>query len=263
MFDYNKRTYIMGILNVTPDSFSDGGNFNSVELALNHAKQMINEGADIIDLGGESSRPGHTYVEADEELRRIVPVIKKIKEEINIPISVDTYKSKVAKEVLDLGVEMINDIWGLQKDKDMAKVVADYDAHVCIMHNQDGTKYDKDIIESIKDFLNKSIEIALKAGINKDKIVLDPGIGFGKTFEQNLEVLRRLGELKVLGYPILLGTSRKSVIGNVLNVEPKERVEGTIATTVLGVRDGVDIVRVHDVLENVRAAKMADVLYRK
>lgn len=263
MFDYNKKTYIMGILNITPDSFSDGGNFNSVENALNHAKKMINEGADIIDLGGESTRPGHTYVDADEELRRILPVIKKLKEEINVPISVDTYKSKVAEESLKLGVEMINDIWGLQKDKNMANVISKYDAYVCIMHNQDKTEYDKDIIESIKDFLNESINIALNAGIDREKIVIDPGIGFGKTFEQNLEVLRRLSELKTLGYPILLGTSRKSVIGNVLDVEPKERVEGTIATTVLGIRDGVDIVRVHDVLENLRAAKMADALYRK
>ena len=263
MFDYNKKTYIMGILNITPDSFSDGGNFNNIENAINHAKQMINEGADIIDLGGESTRPGHTYVDADEELRRILPVIKKLKEEINVPISVDTYKSKVAEESLKLGVEMINDIWGLQKDKYMANVIAKYNAYVCIMHNQDKTEYEKDIIESIKEFLNKSINIALSAGIDKEKIVIDPGIGFGKTFEQNLEVLRRLSELKTLGYPILLGTSRKSVIGNVLNVEPKDRLEGTIATTVLGIRDGVSIVRVHDVLENLKAAKMADALYRK
>ncbi len=263
MFDYNKKTYIMGILNITPDSFSDGGNFNNIESAINHAKKMINEGADIIDLGGESTRPGHTYVDADEELRRIILVIKKLKEEINVPISVDTYKSKVAEESLKLGVEMINDIWGLQKDKDMANVVAKYNACVCIMHNQDKTEYEKDIIESIKEFLNKSINIALSAGIYKEKIVIDPGIGFGKTFEQNLEVLRRLSELKELGYPILLGTSRKSVIGNVLDVEPKDRLEGTIATTVLGIRDGVSIVRVHDVLENLKAAKMADALYRK
>lgn len=263
MFDYNKKTYIMGILNITPDSFSDGGKFNNIESAINHSKKMINEGADIIDLGGESTRPGHTYVDADEELSRILPVIKKLKEEIKVPISVDTYKSKVAEESLKLGVEMINDIWGLQKDKDMANVIAKYNAYVCIMHNQDKTEYEKDIIESIKEFLNKSINIALNAGIDKEKIVIDPGIGFGKTFEQNLEVLRRLSELKELGYPILLGTSRKSVIGNVLDVEPKDRLEGTIATTVLGIRDGVSIVRVHDVLENLKAAKMADALYRK
>ena len=262
MFDYNKRTYIMGILNVTPDSFSDGGNFNSVDKALEHAREMIKEGADIIDLGGESTRPGHEYVDADEELRRIIPVIKKLKSELDIPISVDTYKAKVAEESLKLGVEMINDIWGLRKDKNMANVIAKYNAYVCIMHNQDNTEYDKDIMESIKEFLLESINIAIESGIDKDKIVLDPGIGFGKTYEQNLEVLKRLGELKSLGYPILLGTSRKSVIGNTLNLPPQERVEGTIATTVLGIKDGVDIVRVHDVEKNLRAAKMADAIYR-
>lgn len=267
MFDYNKRTYIMGILNVTPDSFSDGGKFNSVYEALKHAIKMVEEGADIIDLGGESTRPGHIYVDVDyvdvdEELRRVIPVIKKLKEELDTPISVDTYKAKVADESLKLGVEMINDVWGLTKDKDMASVIAKHNAYVCIMHNQDDTEYDKDIMESIKEFLLESINIAIEAGIDKNKIVLDPGIGFGKTYEQNLEVLKRLGELKTLGYPILLGTSRKSVIGNTLDLPPQERVEGTIATTVLGIRDGVDIVRVHDVEKNLRAAKMADAIYR-
>ena len=263
MFDYSKRTYIMGILNVTPDSFSDGGDFNNIDKAINRAKEMVREGVDIIDLGGESTRPGHKYVEADEEIKRIIPVIKELKKEVNVPISVDTYKAKVADEALKLGVEMINDIWGLKKDKDMASTIAKYDAHVCIMHNQDGTNYDGDIIEEMKKSLLESIEIGLNAGIKKEKIVLDPGIGFGKNVEQNLEVLRRLDELNSLGYPILLGTSRKSVIGNVLDVEPKERLEGTIATTVLGIRDGISIVRVHDVKENLMAAKMADAIYRK
>lgn len=263
MFDYGKRTYIMGILNVTPDSFSDGGNFNKIDVAIKHARKMIDDGADIIDIGGESTRPGHKYVEADEEIERVIPVIKELKKEINVPISVDTYKASVAEEALKLGVEMINDVWGLKRDKDMAKTIAKYDAHVCIMHNQDGTHYDKDIMESMKESLKESIDMALEAGVKNEKIVLDAGIGFGKTFEQNLEVLRRLNELNDLGYPVLLGTSRKSVIGNVLNVEPKERLEGTIATTVLGVRDGVDIVRVHDVKENLKAAKMADAIYRK
>lgn len=263
MLDYGKRTYIMGILNVTPDSFSDGGDFNSVDKALKHAKEMVEEGADMIDIGGESTRPGHTYVDSEEEIRRVVPVIKALKKEISLPMSIDTYKADVAEEALKLGVEMVNDVWGLRRDENMANVVAKYDAEVCIMHNQDGTEYDKDIMESIKDFLNESIKMALDAGVKKEKIVLDPGIGlFGKTFEQNLEVLRRLGELRELGYPILLGTSRKSVIGNVLHLEPKDRVEGTVATTVLGVRDGVDIVRVHDITENLRAAKMADAIYR-
>ncbi|WP_195939500.1 dihydropteroate synthase [Romboutsia sp. 1001713B170131_170501_G6] len=263
MFDYSKRTYIMGILNVTPDSFSDGGDFNNIDKAINHAKEMVKEGVDIIDLGGESTRPGHKYVEADEEIKRVIPVIKELKKEVNVPISVDTYKAKVAEEALKLGVEMINDIWGLKKDKDMASTISKYDAHVCIMHNQDGTHYDGDIIEEMKKSLLESIEIGLNAGIKKEKIVLDPGIGFGKTVEQNLEVLKRLDELNSLGYPILLGTSRKSVIGHVLNVEPKERLEGTIATTVLGIRDGVSIVRVHDVKENLMAAKMADAIYRR
>ncbi len=267
---------------------------------------MVEEGADMIDIGGESTRPGHiypghTYVDSEEEIRRVVPVIKALKKEISLPMSIDTYKADVAEEALKLGVEMVNDVWGLRRDENMANVIAKYDAEVCIMHNQDGTEYDKDIMESIKDFLNESIKMALDAGVKKEKIVLDPGIGFGKTFEQNLEVLRRLGELRDLGYPILLGTSRKSVdpgigfgktfeqnlevlrrlgelrdlgypillgtsrksvIGNVLHLEPKDRVEGTVATTVLGIRDGVDIVRVHDVTENLRAAKMADAIYR-
>ena len=195
MFEYGKRTYIMGILNVTPDSFSDGGNFNNIDAAIKHAKEMIEDGVDIIDIGGESTRPGHKYVEADEEIQRVTPVIKELKKEINVPISIDSYKSKVAEEALKLGVEMINDVWGLKRDKDMAKVVAKYDAHVCIMHNQDGTDYNEDIMESIKKSLNESISIALKAGVKKNKIVLDPGIGFGKTFEQDLEVLKRLDEL--------------------------------------------------------------------
>ena len=262
MFDYGKKTYIMGILNVTPDSFSDGGDFTNVEIALKHAKDMVDEGADIIDLGGESTRPGHKFVSAQEEIKRIVPVISRLKEEINVPISVDTYKSEVAKEALELGVDMINDVWGLTYDEDMAEVIGKYDASVCIMHNQEGSEYDKDIMESIKEFLQNSIDKALKAGIKKEKIVLDPGIGFGKTFEQNLEVLRRLDELKDLGYPVLLGTSRKSVLGNIVNVKPKDRVDATVATTVLGIRDGVDIVRVHDVKENLQAAMIADKLYR-
>ncbi len=262
MFEYGKKTYIMGILNVTPDSFSDGGKFDNIENALNHAKKMISEGADIIDLGGESTRPGHSKVDVDEELKRVIPVVKRLKEELNIAISVDTYKSAVAKASLDLGVEMINDVWGLKKDKNRASVVSKYNCYICIMHNQETTEYHKDIIESIEDSLRESIQIAIDAGVKKEKIVLDPGIGFGKTFEQNLEVLKRLGELKELGYPILLWTSWISVIGNVLNVEPKDRVEGTIATTVLGIKDGVDIVRVHDVHQNLMASKMADAIYR-
>lgn len=263
MFEYGKKTYIMGILNVTPDSFSDGGNYTNVEIAVNHAKKMIEEGADIIDVGGESTRPGHKFVSAEDEIKRISPVIKILKNEVNVPISIDTYKSQVAEEALKLGVDMVNDVWGLTYDEDMAEVIGKYDAHVCIMHNQEGTNYEKDIMESIKEFLQNSIDKALKAGVKKEKIVLDPGIGFGKTFEQNLEILKRLNELKTLGYPILLGTSRKSVLGNIVGGEPRERVEATVATTVCGIRDGVEIVRVHDVKENLQAAKIADKLYRR
>lgn len=262
MFEYGKKTYIMGILNVTPDSFSDGGNYTNVEIAVKHAKEMIEEGADIIDVGGESTRPGHKFVSVEEEIKRIVPVIKTLKNSINVPISIDTYKSQVAEEALKFGANMVNDVWGLTYDEDMANVIGKYDASVCIMHNQEKTDYDKDIMESIKEFLQNSIDKALKAGVKKEKIVLDPGIGFGKTFEQNLEVLKRLKELKTLGYPILLGTSRKSVLGNIVGGEPRERVEATVATTVCGIRDGVEIVRVHDVKENLQAAKIADRLYR-
>ncbi|MBU5287879.1 dihydropteroate synthase [Paraclostridium bifermentans] len=263
MFEYGKKTYIMGILNVTPDSFSDGGSYTSIEKALNHAKEMIDSGADIIDLGGESTRPGHQIVDAEEELRRVLPVVEELKKQLNVKVSVDTYKSIVAEETLKLGADMINDVWGLRKDPNMASVIAKHDAHVCIMHNQDGTDYDKDIMESIKEFLIESIKIAKSAGIDDRKIMLDPGIGFGKTLEQNIEVMARLDELKDLGYPILLGTSRKSMIGKILDLEPKDRVEGTIATTVLGIKSGVDIVRVHDVLENIRAIKVADAICRR
>lgn len=262
MFEYGKKTYIMGILNVTPDSFSDGGNYTNVEIAVKHAKEMIEEGADIIDVGGESTRPGHKFVSAEEEIKRISPVIKVLKNNIDVPISIDTYKSQVAEEALKLGVDMVNDVWGLTYDEDMATVIGKYDASVCIMHNQEGTNYEKDIMESIKEFLQNSIDKALKAGIKKENIVLDPGIGFGKTFEQNLEVLKRLNELKTLEYPVLLGTSRKSVLGHIVGGEPRERIEATVATTVFGIRDGVDIVRVHDVAENLQAAKIADKLYR-
>ena len=262
MFDYGKRTYIMGILNVTPDSFSDGGDFFDIDRAIKHAKEMEADGADMIDIGGESTRPGHQYVESDEEIRRVIPVLKKVRENVNVPISIDTYKADVAEQALLNGADMVNDVWGLRKDERMADVIAKHDAYVCIMHNQDGTDYKGDIIDEIKKFLYKSIDMAVKAGIDKKKIVLDPGIGFGKTYEQNLEVLKRLGEFKDMEYPILLGTSRKSVIGNTLNLPPKERVEGTIATTVLGIRDGIDIVRVHDIKENLKAAKMTDAIYR-
>ncbi len=263
MFKFSKKTYIMGILNVTPDSFSDGGKYNEAESALKRAIEMQNQGADIIDIGGESTRPGYTLVSDQDEIDRISEAVSMLSDHIDIPISIDTYKSNVAACALKLGASIVNDIWGLQKDPDMASVVAQNDAYVVVMHNQDGTEYETDIMEEIKRFLKKSIDIAVSAGVDKEKIILDPGIGFGKTSQQNIEVMGRLEELKSLGYPILLGTSRKSMIGKILDLPPTERVEGTVATTVIGIEKGVDIVRVHDVKENCRAAKVADAILRK
>ena len=263
MFEFSKKTYIMGILNVTPDSFSDGGEYNEAESALKRAVEMQNQGADIIDVGGESTRPGHIPVSEQDEIKRISKVVRLLSDNMDIPISIDTYKSNVANCALNLGASIVNDIWGLQRDPEMAVVVARNDAYVVAMHNQDGTEYEADIMEEIKSFLKKSVEIAINAGVDKDKIILDPGIGFGKTPEQNIEVMARLEELKSLGYPILLGASRKSMIGKILDLPSNERVEGTVATTVIGIEKGADIVRVHDVKENCRAAKVADAILRR
>lgn len=257
-----KKTYIMGILNVTPDSFSDGGRFVYVDEAVKHAKEMVEQGADIIDIGGESTRPGHVAVDEKEELNRVIPVIERLIQEIDVPISIDTYKANVAKKALELGVHMVNDIWGLQKDEKMAHVVSEYDVPIIIMHNKNEPIYKKDIIEEMCDFFQKSIAIALSAGIKRKKIILDPGIGFGKTLDQNLEVMSRLGEFNDLGYPILLGTSRKSLIGKTLNLPPDERLEGTLATTTMGIIQGVDIIRVHDVKENKRVVQFTDLIVR-
>lgn len=258
--EVGKRTYIMGILNMTPDSFSDGGKYNTFEKGMDRALKMIEDGADIIDVGGESSRPGYKPVTVEEELRRINDIVKKLRE-VNTIVSVDTMKSKVAEESLKNGAHIINDIWGLQRDPDMAKVVADYGAGVVIMHNKDVAEYD-DVLKDVISFLEKSIDIALKAGIKEENIMIDPGIGFGKTLEHNLTLMKRLDELKVLGFPILLGTSRKSMIGHVLKLDVNERVEGTAATVAIGISKGADIVRVHDVKEMARVAKMTDAMVR-
>lgn len=258
-----EKTYIMGILNTTPDSFSDGGNYVDLDKAMDHAKEMIADGAEIIDIGGESSRPGHTNITSEEELRRTLPIIKKLSQETDIIISLDTIRADVAEEAIKSGAHIINDIWGLQKDPNMAKVAAKYKVPVIVMHNQDGTDYD-DMVEDIKKFFRRSIEIAREAGMADDMIILDPGLGlgFGKTAEQNIELMSQLDEFLSLGYPILLGTSRKGMLGKILDLPPKERVEGTVATTVLGIAQGVDIVRVHDVKENYRAAKVTDAMIR-
>ena len=261
-FDVKNKTYIMGILNVTPDSFSDGGSFCDVSAALKHAEDMIKKGAYILDIGGESTRPGYTQISDEEEIARVVPVITAIKENFDIPVSVDTYKSGVAEAAILAGADLINDIWGLKYDDRMAAVIAKYDKACCLMHNRDNKDY-QNFIEDVKTDLSESLAIAKKAGIAVDKIILDPGVGFAKSYEQNLEVIRRMGELKELGYPILLGTSRKSVIGLTLDLPVDERLEGTLVTTVMAVEQGCTFVRVHDVLENARAIQMTEAILRR
>ena len=261
--ELGKHTLIMGILNITPDSFSDGGNYIDVHKAFEHAKSMKEEGADIIDIGGESTRPNYKTISDEEEIARIIPVIERISKELDIMISVDTYKHNVARKAIEAGANIINDIWGLQYDNGgMAQLVSEYNIPLVAMHNQDTREYSIDIIQSIRNFFNKTFEISKKYNISKENIILDPGIGFGKGINENLEVLKRLEELKDLG-PILLGTSKKSFIGKILgDVSTEERVEGTIATTVIGISKGVAIVRVHNILENKRAALVADAVYR-
>lgn len=262
--ELGKRTLIMGILNVTTDSFSDGGDYADIEKAVARAKEMAAEGADIIDIGGMSTRPGHEDISVELEMERVIPVIKRISAELDTIISIDTYRYEVAEKALENGADIINDVWGLQYDKgEMAAVAAKYDVPVIVMHNQNGTHYEKDIMVSMREFFEKSFKIAEENGLSKDKIVIDPGIGFGKDMEQNIEVLHRMGEIRDIA-PILLGTSRKRFIGALLNgLPPKERVEGTVATTVAGIERGADIVRVHDVLENKRAALVADAIIRR
>lgn len=255
-FDVENCTYIMGILNVTPDSFSDGGRFNSLDRAMQHAQQMIDEGVDIIDVGGESTRPGYMLLSDEEEISRIVPVIEKLKANFDVLVSLDTYKGKVAQAGIAAGADLINDIWGLKYDDILAKVIAENDVACCLMHNRDNTDYE-DFLAGVIDDMRETVEIARSAGIKDEKIILDPGIGFGKTYEQNLIMLNNLNVLDKFGYPLLLGASRKSVIGNALNLPVSERLEGTIATSVLAVMSGYAFVRVHDVKENKRAVEMA------
>lgn len=253
------HTYIMGILNVTPDSFSDGGKFNQIDAALKHAEEMIRDGADVIDIGGESTRPGYTKISDEEEKGRVVPVIEAVKKEFGIPISVDTYKSGVAEAAAQAGADLINDIWGLKYDLHMSEVIAKSGLACCLMHNRDNTEY-RNFMEDMKQDLRETIALAKAAGIADDKIILDPGVGFAKSYENNLEVIRRLKEFNELKYPVLLGTSRKSVIGLTLDLPAAERVEGTIVTTVMAVEAGCMFVRVHDVKENHRAIQMAEAI---
>lgn len=255
MFHVADSTYIMGILNVTPDSFSDGGKYNDADAALRQTEKMIAEGADIIDVGGESTRPGYQKITDEEEIQRTTEIIKLIKERFNIPVSIDTYKSKVALAAIQAGADLVNDIWGLKYDEALAKVIASSGVACCLMHNRKDTNYDN-FMEDVKADLRESLKIAKDAGIAENKIILDPGVGFAKTYENNLEVICKLRELEELGFPLLLGASRKSVIGFALNLPVEERLEGTLATTVLGVMAGCAFVRVHDVLANKRAIQM-------
>ena len=258
-FDTKNHTYIMGILNVTPDSFSDGGKWNHMDEALKHTEAMIADGADIIDIGGESTRPGHTPVSADEEAQRVLPVIEAVKKHFDIPVSVDTFKSSVAESSIQAGADLVNDIWGLKYDPKMAAVIAKYDVACCLMHNKSNTEYQNFIIDMLAE-TQECVNLARQAGIKDEKIMLDPGIGFGKTFEMNLEAMNHLELFQNLGLPVLLGTSRKSMIGLALDLPVDQRVEGTLATSVIGVMKGCSFVRVHDVKENKRVIQMTEAI---
>jgi dihydropteroate synthase len=256
-----EKTYVMGILNVTPDSFSDGGQYSNIDSAIKRAIDMVKNGADIIDIGGESTRPGYQPVDPFSEINRVVPVIEKLAKEINVPISVDTSKALVAEKAIMAGASIVNDVWGLQKDENMAEVISKTGAGVVVMHNSDNKEYE-DLMGDIIRFLRESIKIAENVGVRRESIVVDPGIGFGKTLQHNLDVMRRLKELDSLNVPVLIGTSRKSLIGNILELPVNERLEGTAATVTLGIANGADIVRVHDVKEMVRVARMTDAMVR-
>ena len=261
-FIKGQRTYIVGILNVTPDSFYDGGSYTSVEAAVQQARKMVAEGADIIEIGGESTRPGHKKMEAEEEIGRVLPVLVELVKEISVPISVDTSKAMVAKAALEAGAGMINDILSFQHDPHLAKVCSDFGAVCCTMHNRDNMNY-ANFLQDVKDDLNRSIDRLLQAGVKPENIITDPGIGFAKTAQQNLEVLGNLDFFTSMPYPLMLGTSRKSFMEKTLGFTQDERLEPTISTTVLGICDGATFIRVHDVAENKRAAMMADAILKR
>ena len=259
VFDVEHKTYIMGILNVTPDSFSDGGRFDRIDAALRHAEEMIRDGADIVDIGGESTRPGHTKISEEEEIARVVPVIEAVKSRFDVPVSIDTYKSKVTEAALQAGADLVNDIWGFKYDHKVAELTAHYGAACCLMHNRQEPIY-QNFLEDVVQDMEACVQIARNAGVSDDKIILDPGVGFGKTYQMNLDIIHHVDVLHGLGFPILLGTSRKSVIGQTLDLPTDQRVEGTLATTVLGVMKGCAFVRVHDVKENKRAILMTEAI---
>ena len=295
-FDVKNGVYVMGILNVTPDSFSDGGKWNRMDRALWHVEEMLAEGMDILDIGGESTRPGSDYsMPAEEELERVLPCIEAVKARFDVPVSLDTYKSQVAEAGIRAGADLVNDIWGVKWDAGMARVIAEHDAACCLMHNRRAAGQEADaagaggsnavsggggdsaargqhhadqygygnFLEDVKADLAESVELARQAGIGEDRIILDPGVGFAKSYEQNLRIIHHLECLGELGYPVLLGTSRKSVVGLTLDLPVTQRLEGTLATTVMGVLKGCTFVRVHDVKENVRAIRMTQAILRE
>ena len=258
---WGRRTYVMGVINVTPDSFSGDGVGGDVQTAVDLALRFEAEGADFLDVGAESTRPGHAPVAEEEEAGRLLPALEGIASRVSIPISVDTSKSAVARAALEAGACIVNDVWGLQADAGMAAVAAERGAGLILMHNQRGHYYD-DLMEGITSGLKQSLNAALAAGVARDSLIVDPGIGFGKTADQNLKVLRNLRRIKELGFPLLVGTSRKSTVGRLLNLPPEERVEGTAATVALAIAGGADVVRVHDVREMVRVCRVSDAVVR-
>lgn len=260
--DYSNKTLIMGILNVTPDSFSDGGKYNRIDAALKHAERMVNDGADILDVGGESTRPNYERISEEEEIERVAPIIEAISRNIEVPISVDTYKSSVAEAAVKAGAHILNDIWGGKADSLMSKVAAEYKVPIILMHNRGNMEYGHFVRDVLQD-LFESIMLVKDAGVKDENIILDPGIGFAKDLKLNLEMMRNLDKLVSLGYPVLLATSRKSMIGHVLDLPPSERMEGTAATICHGIQQGCQMVRVHDVKEMARTAKMMDALLGK
>jgi dihydropteroate synthase len=265
-FRWGERTYVMGVVNLSPDSFSGDGIGNDVEAAVAQARRMVDEGADVIDVGGESTRPGTEPLSPDdvtEELRLVIPVIERLAAEISIPVSIDTYKSEVARQAVKAGATILNDIWGLKHDPALARIAAEAGIPIILMANQRDAPPKTGILAKVIADLENGIRLAREAGVPDENIIIDPGIGFGKTLEQNLELINRLGELRNIGRPVLLGTSRKSMIGLVLDLPPAERLEGNLAVTAIGIANGADMVRVHDVGPTVRVCRMSDAIVRR
>ena len=260
-FQTRGATYVMGILNVTPDSFSDGGKFNHMDAALHHVDEMLVDGMDVLDIGGESTRPGYTKLSDQEEIDRVAPIIEAVKARFDVPVSLDTYKSAVAEAGLKAGADLINDIWGLKYDRKVADLIAQYKVPCCLMHNREKAEYNNFLDDFCQD-MRDSLAIAKEAGIADEQIILDPGVGFGKNYEHNLTIIHHLERLCDMGYPVLLATSRKSCIGQALDLPTDQRVEGTMVTTVMGVLKGAAFVRVHDVKENLRAIRMTQAILR-